>query len=68
MQVERQHRRACSLGGEWRTGEEYIGIYLFVGDNVGKLTLIPHATLHREVLGESGGPSGLARKDEPTPD
>ncbi len=31
------------MGGEWRTGEEYIGIYLFVGDNVGKLTLIPHA-------------------------
>ena len=30
------------MGGEWRTGEEYIGIYLFVGDNVGKLTLIPH--------------------------
>ncbi len=44
MQVERQHRRACSLGGEWRTGEEYIGIYFFVGDNVGKLTLIPHTT------------------------
>ena len=21
MQVERQHGRACSLGGEWRTGE-----------------------------------------------
>ena len=33
------------MGGEWRTGEEYIGIYLFVGDNVGKLTLIPHKTL-----------------------
>ena len=30
------------MGGEWRTGEEYIGIYLVVGDNVGKLTLIPH--------------------------
>lgn len=44
MQVERQHRRACSLGGEWWTGEEYIGIYFFVGDNVGKLTLIPHTT------------------------
>lgn len=42
MQVERQHREACFLGGEWRTGEEYIGIYSFVGDNVGKLTLIPH--------------------------
>ena len=21
MQVERQHERACSFGGEWRTGE-----------------------------------------------
>jgi hypothetical protein len=30
------------LGDEWRTGEEYIGIYPIVGDNVGKLTLIPH--------------------------
>lgn len=44
MQVERQHRGACSSGGEWRTGEEYIGIYSVVGDNVGKLTLIPHTT------------------------
>ena len=42
MQVERQHRGACSLGGEWRTGEEYMGICPDVGDNVGKLTLIPH--------------------------
>ncbi len=32
------------MGGEWRTGEKYIGIYSFVGDNVGKLTLIPHTT------------------------
>ena len=43
MQVERQHSSSNTGGGEWRTGEEYIGIYLFVGDNVGKLTLIPHA-------------------------
>ena len=42
MQVERQHGSSNTVGGEWRTGEEYIGIYLFVGDNVGKLTLIPH--------------------------
>ena len=42
MQVERQHGASNSVGGEWRTGEEYIGIYLVVGDNVGKLTLIPH--------------------------
>lgn len=32
------------MGGEWRTGEEHIGIYSVVGDNVGKLTLIPHTT------------------------
>jgi hypothetical protein len=44
MQVERQHSRSNPVGGEWRTGEEYIGIYLVVGDNVGKLTLIPHTT------------------------
>ena len=42
MQVERQHSGSNTMGGEWRTGEEYIGIYLVVGDNVGKLTLIPH--------------------------
>ena len=42
MQVERQ--RGGNPGGERRTGEEYIGIYLLVGDNVGKLTLIPHKT------------------------
>ena len=44
MQVERQHKGACSLGGEWRTGEEYIGIYPVVGDNLGKPGLIPHTT------------------------
>ncbi len=27
---------------EWRTGEKRVGICLLVGDNVGKLTLIPH--------------------------
>ena len=43
MQVERQHSSSNTVGGEWRTGEEYIGICLVVGDNVGKLTLIPHA-------------------------
>jgi hypothetical protein len=42
MQVERQ--RGSNTGGERRTGEEYMGIYLVVGDNVGKLTLIPHTT------------------------
>jgi hypothetical protein len=42
MQVERQ--RGGNPGGERRTGEECIGIYLVVGDNVGKLTLIPHTT------------------------
>jgi hypothetical protein len=40
MQVERQ--RGGNPGGERRTGEEHIGIYPVVGDNVGKLTLIPH--------------------------
>ena len=44
MQVERQHSSSMLVGGEWRTGEEYIGIYPVVGDNVGKLTLIPHTT------------------------
>ena len=43
MQVERQ--RVLRDAGEWRTGEEYIGICPVVGDNVGKLTLIPHTTL-----------------------
>jgi hypothetical protein len=43
MQVERQ--RVLRDAGEWRTGEEYMGICPVVGDNVGKLTLIPHATL-----------------------
>jgi hypothetical protein len=42
MQVERQRVSSNTDAGEWRTGEEYIGIYLVVGDNVGKLTLIPH--------------------------
>ena len=48
MQVERQ-QQGQPVGGEWRTGEEYMGICLVVGDNVGKLTLIPHTT-----DGESG--------------
>ena len=42
MQVERQ--RVLRDAGERRTGEECIGICLVVGDNVGKLTLIPHTT------------------------
>lgn len=42
MQVERQ--RVLRDAGERRTGEECVGICLFVGDNVGKLTLIPHTT------------------------
>jgi hypothetical protein len=53
MQVERQHVGSNTMGGEWRTGEEYIGIYLVVGDNVGKLTLIPHTPY--------GGKWGTAR-------
>ena len=68
MQVERQHRGACSLGGEWRTGEECIGICLVVGDNLGKPGLIPHETAYREVGSERGGPQGLSRQDEPMPD
>jgi hypothetical protein len=44
MQVERQRSSSNTVGGEWRTGEEYIEIYPVVGDNVGKLTLIPHTT------------------------
>ena len=40
MQVERQ--RGGNPGGERRTGEEYIGICPFVGDNSGKLELLPH--------------------------
>ncbi len=42
MQVERQ--RGGNPGGERRTGEECIGIYLVVGDNLGKPGLIPHTT------------------------
>ena len=42
MQVERQRSRGNPVGGEWRTGEEHMGICPVVGDNVGKLTLIPH--------------------------
>ena len=44
MQVERQRVSSNTDAGASRTGEEYIGIYLVVGDNVGKLTLIPHTT------------------------
>ncbi len=54
MQVERQHvctfyyvRKSVIRGindGEWRTGEEYVGICLVEGDNPGKLGLIPHKT------------------------
>ena len=44
MQVERQRSNSNIVGGERRTGEEHIGIYPVVGDNVGKLTLIPHTT------------------------
>jgi hypothetical protein len=44
MQVERQRSSSNTVGGERRTGEECVGICLFVGDNVGKLTLIPHTT------------------------
>ena len=40
MQVERQH--GGNPGGEWRTGEEYIGTCLQVGDNASKGVLIPH--------------------------
>ncbi len=43
------------MGGEWRTGEEYMGICPVVGDNVWKRTLIPHAPF--------GGKSGTARPD-----
>ena len=39
-----------------------------MGDNVGKLTLIPHTTLFLVEWGESGGPSGLTRSDEPMSD
>jgi hypothetical protein len=42
MQVERQ--RVLRDAGERRTGEEYIGICPVVGDNLGKLKLIPHTT------------------------
>ena len=40
MQVEREAGfRPC---GKWRTGEERVGICPLVGDNAGKLALIPH--------------------------
>ena len=51
MQVERQ--RGGNPGGEWRTGEECIGTYLAVGDNVAKAALIPHILY--------GGKGGLVR-------
>ena len=62
MQVERQ--RGGNPGGERRTGEECIGIYPVVGDNVGKLTLIPHDL----ETAKPGTRKGLARWDEPMPD
>ena len=69
MQVERQHSQACLVGGEWRTGEEYVGICPVVGDNVGKLTLIPHTTCTEGCEVKAGDPAmGLARWDEPTSD
>ena len=61
MQVERQHSSSNTVGGEWRTGEEYIGTYLDVGDNVGKLTLIPHTSYGRK----RGISNDLARLDGP---
>ena len=36
--------RSLLLDDEWRTGEEYLGICLVVGDNTRKLVLIPHTT------------------------
>ncbi len=44
MQVERQRVEGNLDAGERRTGEECIGICLVVGDNLGKLRLIPHTT------------------------
>jgi hypothetical protein len=49
------------VGGEWRTGEEYIGTCPDVGDNVGKLTLIPHTSYGRK----RGISNDLARLDGP---
>ena len=51
-------------GGERRTGEEYIGICPFVGDNSGKLELLPH-DVERPKLGTV---KGLAQEDEPMSD
>ena len=64
MQVERQRGGSNTIGGERRTGEEHIGIYPVVGDNVGKLTLIPHDL----ETAKRGTRKGLARWDEPMSD
>ncbi len=64
MQVERQRSRSNTMGGERRTGEEHIGIYPVVGDNVGKLTLIPHTTFGWKW----GTRKSLTRLDEPMSD
>ena len=38
----KSHGSGVSALGQWRTGEERVGIYPQVGDNRGKLRLIPH--------------------------
>ncbi len=35
-------------GLQWRTGEEHVRTYLLVGDNNGKLLLIPHNAEERK--------------------
>ena len=61
MQVERQ--RGSNPGGERRTGEQYLGICPVVGDNPGKLGLIPHTS-----YGRKRGSQDLALLDEPKSD
>src|SRR5258708_27869761 len=46
MQVERQH--GGNPGGEWRTGEEYIGTCPVLGDSPAKAGLIPHTIYGRK--------------------
>ena len=56
--------KSLLLADEWRTGEEYLGIYPVVGDNSGKPELIPHTPYG----GKQGILRDLALLDEPKSD
>ncbi len=54
--------------GAWQTVSNAWEIYLFVGNNVPKGMVIPHKTMDWNVYGESRGPQGLAREEDPASD